>query len=308
MPNIPVQDAVLFATYKMPIIHTTNKSMLLPGVKLRDPVFTPTEESIIRSKMNERRKHGNQNQNSLHGNNALGRNEHLKVPGRVGGFENFIGLEKAGQLSGSDLQTQQGFRGNFNSGSGQGYNSGYNGRGGYNNGPNNRGGYNRGGYNSRPNNRGGYNNQYNNRNNNYNNRGNNYNNHNGGGHNNNGYNQSSAPPYAQQNQYQPTAHMPFANNALVKSETITIKVLIHVLSMVVIILIKTRVDIIIIIIMMAVTIGDTITTTTMTDTITTREHEDDLEIGYAWSNVTNLNDILCEYIYVKFFNLYHILR
>lgn len=213
MPNIPVQDAVLFATYKMPIIHTTNKSMLLPGVKLRDPVFTPTEESIIRSKMNERRKHGNQNQNSLHGNNALGRNEHLKVPGRVGGFENFIGLEKAGQLSGSDLQTQQGFRGNFNSGSGQGYNSGYNGRGGYNNGPNNRGGYNRGGYNSRPNNRGGYNNQYNNRNNNYNNRGNNYNNHNGGGHNNNGYNQSSAPPYAQQNQYQPTAHMPFANNA-----------------------------------------------------------------------------------------------
>lgn len=215
MPDIHVKNSVLIAKYTMPTCKTPNKSMLLPGVKLRDPVFTPTEETIIKSKINERRRHGNQNSNSLHGNNALGRNEHLKVPGRIGGFENFLGSEKTGQLPGSDLQTQQGFRGNFNGGqngrynNGGGYNNNYanNGRQGnyrqFNNGNMNHDNYNNsyGGVNRRKNN-------YTNNNQGPRNHGNYQNN------SNSNYQQSApAPPYMQQNQYTPSAQMPFANNS-----------------------------------------------------------------------------------------------
>lgn len=219
MPDVPLENNVLFLNYDMPKTQYKNKSMLLSGVKLRDPVFTPTEETVIRQKTSDRRSR-NHNGNSLQGNNALGRNEHLKVAGRVGGFNNFLGLERTGQFAGADLQTQQGFRGSFNSGGGGNhYNNSYQnggGRGGYQNRQNRNNQYNNnggGGYRNNPYNNGngnGNRSQYNNYNNNRQ-RGYQQQNNQGGqgqgqGHGNNGYNQY-------QQQFAPTANSPFSSNA-----------------------------------------------------------------------------------------------
>lgn len=246
MPDIDPSTSVLSLTYDMPPLLNKNKSMLLPGVKLRPPVFTPSEEAVIKTKITERRRGGrNENNNAMHGNNALGRNEHLKVSGFQGGYVNFVESEKTGQLPGSDLQTRQGFNGNFNSG-GSGRSNYYDNRNNYNNNNNYRnnynnngghynnrnrpdGGYQQGGYN---NNRNNYNNNYNNYNNNrnsgnyYNNRDSHSNYDQGSYNNNRGYNNSrqsnynnNRPPqggynnnYQSQQQQSLNPAMPFGTN------------------------------------------------------------------------------------------------
>lgn len=169
MPSFEKNES-LMVKYYMPSVTHYNKSMLLNGIHLKEPVLTQEERDIIKN--GGRRPNNNNNKDEAVSGSVYGKRPY-KERYRRGGYKHFVEDIKTAQTryNNQGIYNQnaynQGYNNNRGGGGGfqqygnsmeyysqmyGGFNQGYgggNGRGGFNGAP--RGGYNRGGFIPRPN-------------------------------------------------------------------------------------------------------------------------------------------------------------